>query len=144
MDACRKFSQSRHNESNVIPNVVRAMRPLVKWLYIHVARSDRKCEGGGEEANGNKFKLNCYIYMHTINNWSRDGHIRGTLRKSKMRAESTRDRNCNLHFLLVDSTQRYCRRLTSITFILFDLTTSASVGASIDTVRFDFSFDATM
>lgn len=52
------------------------MRPLVKWLYIHVARSDRKCEGGGEEANGNKFKLNCYIYMHAINNWSRDGHIR--------------------------------------------------------------------
>lgn len=76
MDACRKFSQSRHNESNVIPNVVRTMRPLVKWFYIHVARSDRKCDGGREGANGNKFKLNCYIYMHAINNWSRDGHIR--------------------------------------------------------------------
>lgn len=31
-------------------------------------------EGGG--ANGNKFKLNCYIYTRIINNWSRRDRIR--------------------------------------------------------------------
>jgi len=53
--------------------LARETRPLVKWLYIHAAGYDAR---RGREANGNKFKLNCYIYTRIINNWSRCGRIR--------------------------------------------------------------------